>query len=69
MRYFASINRPLMIRSLSWPASIYGTEGRGFESQRAGDGDRTRMASLEGWSSTIELHPRVSFETRSSLEH
>jgi hypothetical protein len=26
----------------------------------AGDGDRTRMASLEGWSSTIELHPRVS---------
>ena len=35
----------------------------------AGDGDRTRMASLEGWSSTIELHPRVSGETRSSLEH
>jgi hypothetical protein len=27
----------------------------------AGDGDRTRMASLEGWSSTIELHPRVSW--------
>ena len=26
----------------------------------AGDGDRTRMASLEGWSSTIELHPHVS---------
>jgi hypothetical protein len=35
----------------------------------AGDGDRTRMASLEGWSSTIELHPRVSHETRRSLEH
>ena len=27
------------------------------------------MASLEGWSSTIELHPRVSFETQMSLEH
>jgi hypothetical protein len=27
------------------------------------------MASLEGWSSTIELHPRVSYETRKSLEH
>ena len=26
---------------------------------RAGDGNRTRMASLEGWSSTIELHPRA----------
>jgi hypothetical protein len=25
----------------------------------AGDGNRTRMASLEGWSSTIELHPRI----------
>src|ERR1700691_1884287 len=23
----------------------------------AGGGNRTRMASLEGWSSTIELHP------------
>jgi len=25
------------------------------------------MASLEGWSSTIELHPHVSHETRKSL--
>ena len=25
----------------------------------AGDGNRTRIASLEGWSSTIELHPRA----------
>ena len=24
----------------------------------AGDRDRTGMASLEGWGSTIELHPR-----------
>src|SRR5204863_6391091 len=24
----------------------------------AGDGNRTHVASLEGWSSTIELHPR-----------
>src|SRR5688500_6474677 len=26
--------------------------------RRAGDGNRTRTTSLEGWSSTIELHPR-----------
>ena len=26
-------------------------------SQRAGDGNRTHVASLEGWNSTIELHP------------
>jgi hypothetical protein len=25
---------------------------------RADDGNRTRMTSLEGWGSTIELHPR-----------
>src|SRR5688572_23149932 len=25
----------------------------------AGDGNRTRIASLEGWSSTIELHPPI----------
>ncbi len=29
-----------------------------FATPRAGDGNRTRMASLEGWSSTIELHPQ-----------
>ena len=26
---------------------------------RAGDGNRTHVTSLEGWSSTIELHPRM----------
>jgi hypothetical protein len=25
----------------------------------AGDGNRTRMTSLEGWGSAIELHPRA----------
>ncbi len=28
------------------------------EKTRADDGNRTRMTSLEGWSSAIELHPR-----------
>ena len=28
-----------------------------LERSGAGDGNRTRMASLEGWSSTIELRP------------
>ncbi len=26
----------------------------------AGDGNRTHVTSLEGWSSTIELHPQYS---------
>ena len=28
-------------------------------SSGAGDGNRTRVSSLEGWCSTIELHPQV----------
>ena len=27
---------------------------------RAGDGNRTHVSSLEGWCSTIELHPHIS---------
>ena len=27
----------------------------------AGDGNRTHVTSLEGWGSTIELHPRDSY--------
>ena len=30
------------------------------QKKRADDGNRTRMTSLEGWGSTIELHPRGS---------
>ena len=28
----------------------------------AGDGNRTRVSSLEGWCSTIELHPQLCYE-------
>ena len=28
----------------------------------AGDGNRTHAASLEGWNSTIELHPQKSLD-------
>jgi hypothetical protein len=27
----------------------------------AGDGNRTHVASLEGWSFTIKLHPQIRF--------
>jgi hypothetical protein len=30
----------------------------------AGDENRTRMASLEGWGSAIELHPRSAVESK-----
>lgn len=32
--------------------------------RRAGEGNRTPIASLEGWSSAIELHPRVLSRSR-----
>ena len=37
------------ISALDTPAEISG----------AGDGNRTHAASLEGWNSTIELHPHI----------
>ena len=30
---------------------------------RAGDGNRTHVSSLEGWCSTIELHPHIAVLT------
>ena len=36
--------------------------------KRAGDGNRTHVSSLEGWCSTIELHPHIckAFHARRS---
>ena len=30
-----------------------------FRKSKAGDGNRTHVSSLEGWCSTIELHPHI----------
>ena len=35
--------------------------------KRAGDGNRTHVSSLEGWCSTIELHPHVQYFVVSTL--
>jgi hypothetical protein len=37
--------------------------------KRAGDRDRTGRASLEGWGSTIELHPRGQSFNWTDLEY
>ena len=34
----------------------------------AGDGNRTHATSLEGWSSTIELHPRYFMVGKTGFE-
>ena len=30
--------------------------------KKAGDGNRTHVSSLEGWCSTIELHPHIHIQ-------
>ena len=50
-------------RPLLYPAEL---QTHSFESQsldcfkKAGDGNRTHVSSLEGWCSTIELHPQIT---------
>ena len=41
---------PRLRRPLLYPAEL--------QTQKAGDGNRTHVSSLEGWCSTIELHPQ-----------
>ena len=43
----------LLRRQLLYPAELLA------HISGAGDGNRTRVSSLEGWCSTIELHPRL----------
>jgi hypothetical protein len=33
-----------------------------YEKAKAGNGNRTRIASLEGWNFTIKLCPRLRFK-------
>ena len=54
---------PRLRRPLLYPAEL---QTHSFESQsldcfkKAGDGNRTHVSSLEGWCSTIELHPQIT---------
>ena len=43
---------PLLRRQLLYPPELQARIG-------AGDGNRTHVTSLEGWNSTIELHPQL----------
>ena len=44
----------LLRRQLLYPAELL------VYISGAGDGNRTRVSSLEGWCSTIELHPHIN---------
>ena len=48
---------PRLRRPLLYPAELR-THVIEFCKYKAGDGNRTHVSSLEGWCSTIELHPQ-----------
>ena len=61
-----SYARHILVRLKRFELLTHGLEGRcsiQLSYRRisgAGDGNRTHAASLEGWNSTIELHPQLS---------
>ena len=62
----------ILVRLKRFELLTHGLEGRcsiqlsyrriwyALQNSGAGDGNRTHAASLEGWNSTIELHPHIS---------
>ena len=48
---------PRLRRPLLYPAELQAHVFLSLSNCGAGDGNRTHAASLEGWNSTIELHP------------
>lgn len=49
-----TLNQPNPLR----PKTLKPNDSGATREARAGDGNRTHTTSLEGWSSTIELHPQ-----------
>ena len=57
---------PLLRRQMLYPAELQAhVRNRSIVVSGAGDGNRTHATSLEGWGSTIELHPQIPFESLS----
>ena len=56
----------LLRRQLLYPAELLAHIHR--SGIGAGDGNRTRVSSLEGWCSTIELHPQLRLTSGSAMK-
>ena len=50
---------PRLRRPMLYPTELQVHISRAVKVSGAGDGNRTHAASLEGWNSTIELHPHI----------
>ncbi len=62
--YESRVNTPAL------PASLAACFASACASHmKAGDGNRTHVSSLEGWCSTIELHPRIYKALSRSFMH
>ena len=73
---FSGLNEPGGIRTLDlrlrrpllYPAELQThfnipfSKGSPYFYGKAGDGNRTHVSSLEGWCSTIELHPHICIQ-------
>ena len=57
---------PRLRRPLLYPTELQAQIWITREYNGAGDGNRTHAASLEGWNSTIELHPHFVANTTAS---
>ena len=56
------LRRPLLYPAeLQTHFNIPFSKGSPYFYGKAGDGNRTHVSSLEGWCSTIELHPHIIF--------
>ena len=53
-------------RPLLYPTELQAHSIRLSKKSGAGDGNRTHAASLEGWNSTIELHPHIRIDAVST---
>ncbi len=58
--YWTRTSGLLLRRQLLYPAELKAHETK----NGAGDGNRTHVTSLEGWNSTIELHPHLCFNMK-----
>src|SRR5271167_2241837 len=52
----------LVEKDYTTPSGVLARDVAAPRNAGAGDGNRTHIASLEGWSSTIELHPHSAHQ-------
>ena len=63
-RYEANHTNGLILHGLDIAGQAETCRSCMYIYKKAGDGNRTHVSSLEGWCSTIELHPQNKYENK-----